>query len=136
MREALEEAVAAYVGAAHEEDEETRARLLNRRAAMGFPRLDGPRLVVRVATPPEWRCVRILPRGLPGVTFEEFIRILKANRFILHRQGKGPPAIYRGAVDGQIRLVTVAAHRMSDDIKPGALAAMIRQSGLPKRLFR
>lgn len=34
VREALEEAVAEYVAAAHEEDEETRAKLLNRRAPL------------------------------------------------------------------------------------------------------
>ncbi|MGA9826644.1 MAG: type II toxin-antitoxin system HicA family toxin [Methylocystis sp.] len=33
-------------------------------------------------------------------------------------------------------LVTVAAHSYSDEIKPGTLAAMIRQSGLPRNLFR
>ncbi len=33
-------------------------------------------------------------------------------------------------------MVSVACHRESDDIKPGTLASMIRQSGLPKKLFR
>jgi hypothetical protein len=39
-------------------------------------------------------------------------------------------------VGGEVRLVVVAPHRMSDDIKSGTLASMIRQSGLPKKLFR
>ena len=68
--------------------------------------------------------------------FAAFIGALSANGFVLHRQGSGSHAIYRGAVGGEVRLVTVAAHRMGDDIKPGTLAAMIRQSGLPKSTFR
>lgn len=52
------------------------------------------------------------------------------------RQGKGSHAIYRGKTNGEVRLVTVAAHRMTDDIEPGTLGSMIRQSGLPKNLFR
>ncbi|WP_201781268.1 type II toxin-antitoxin system HicA family toxin [Sphingomonas sp. Leaf357] len=41
-----------------------------------------------------------------------------------------------GVVGGDVKFVTVAAHRMSDDIKRGTLSSMIRQSGLPKGLFR
>ncbi|MBI1981624.1 MAG: type II toxin-antitoxin system HicA family toxin [Methylocystis sp.] len=70
------------------------------------------------------------------MTFNTFVRLLEANGFCLHRQGKGSHAIYRGVVDGKVMFVTVAAHRASDDIKPGTLAAMIRQSGLPKKLFQ
>jgi len=43
---------------------------------------------------------------------------------------------YRGVVEGQVRLVTVAYHSIHDEIKPDTLASMIRQSGLPKRIFR
>jgi predicted RNA binding protein YcfA (HicA-like mRNA interferase family) len=64
------------------------------------------------------------------VTFNVFVRILVSNGFVLARQGN------RGEVNGEVRLVTVAAHRMTDDIKPGTLGSMIRQSGLPKNLFR
>lgn len=39
-------------------------------------------------------------------------------------------------VAGQVRLVTVAYHGLNDDILPKTLASMIRQSGLPKDLFR
>ncbi|ATQ67346.1 addiction module toxin, HicA family [Methylosinus trichosporium OB3b] len=53
------------------------------------------------------------------MTFDAFVRILESNGFRLHRQGKGSHAIYRGEANGEVRLVTVAAHRMSDDIKPG-----------------
>lgn len=69
-------------------------------------------------------------------TFERFIAILEAHGFALHRHEGTSHRQYRGIVSGQIRLVTVAAHRMADTIKPGTLASMIRQSGLPKALFR
>jgi predicted RNA binding protein YcfA (HicA-like mRNA interferase family) len=71
-----------------------------------------------------------------GVTFDAFVAILQSHGFQFHRNGKGSHAIWRGTVDGKVQLVTVAAHRMSDDIKPGTLASMIRQCGLPKTLFR
>jgi predicted RNA binding protein YcfA (HicA-like mRNA interferase family) len=70
------------------------------------------------------------------VTFRDFIAILTANGFSLHRHGATAHAVYRGVVDGQVQVVVVASHRMSDDIKPGTLSAMIRQSGLPKSAFR
>lgn len=84
----------------------------------------------------EWRSRRVVSRGLPGVTFDAFVKILEANGFAFHRQGKGSHAIYRGGVAGEVKLVVIAAHRMSDDVKPGTLASMIRQSALPKKLFR
>jgi predicted RNA binding protein YcfA (HicA-like mRNA interferase family) len=73
---------------------------------------------------------------LAGLVPAIHVKLLEANGFRLHRQGKGSHVIYRGGVAGKVMLVTAAAHRASDDIKPGTLAAMIRQSGLPKKLFR
>jgi predicted RNA binding protein YcfA (HicA-like mRNA interferase family) len=70
------------------------------------------------------------------VKFSRFIDILRAHGFELHRQGAWSHVIYRGVINGDVKLVTIAAHRMSDDIKPGTLAAMIRQSGLSKGVFR
>lgn len=67
--------------------------------------------------------------------FRDFIRILRAHGFEQVRQD-GSHRIFRGAVDGQTRMVPVACTREGDDIKPGTLASMIRQSGLPKKLFR
>jgi predicted RNA binding protein YcfA (HicA-like mRNA interferase family) len=43
---------------------------------------------------------------------------------------------YEGWVNGQRMIVTVAYHRINDDVLPKTLASMIRQSGLPKKLFR
>ncbi len=68
--------------------------------------------------------------------FRDFLRVIEDNGFVFHRQGAGSHAIYRAIVDGEVRLVTLAIHRPSDEIKPGTLAAMIRQTGLPKSKFR
>ena len=67
--------------------------------------------------------------------FNDFIRVLVRNGFTLGRQ-KGATRVYKGSVEGRIQTVTIHFHRGGDDIKPGTLASMIRQSGLPKRLFR
>ena len=39
-------------------------------------------------------------------------------------------------INGEVRFVDVAAHSLNDEIAPGTLNSMIRQSGLSKRLFR
>jgi len=43
---------------------------------------------------------------------------------------------FRGVTGGQVRMVTVAYHVIGDAITPNVLASMIRQSGLPRELFR
>jgi predicted RNA binding protein YcfA (HicA-like mRNA interferase family) len=68
--------------------------------------------------------------------FRDFIRILVRHGFELDRPPRGSHRIYRGRVAGKTQLVVVACHSENDDIKPGTLASMIRQSGLPKRTFR
>jgi predicted RNA binding protein YcfA (HicA-like mRNA interferase family) len=67
--------------------------------------------------------------------FRDFIPILESHGFALDRQ-RGSHRTYKGFVEGSIRVVVVACHRESDDIKPGTLSSMIRQSGLSKKLFR
>jgi predicted RNA binding protein YcfA (HicA-like mRNA interferase family) len=67
--------------------------------------------------------------------FRDLIRILESHGFELARQ-KGSHRTYKGSVGGRIHVVLVACHRESDDIKPGTLQSMIRQSGLPKGTFR
>jgi predicted RNA binding protein YcfA (HicA-like mRNA interferase family) len=69
------------------------------------------------------------------MNFRDLIRILEQHGFALYRQ-RGSHRTYKGEVGGSVRVVVVACHRESDDIKPGTLASMIRQSGLPRRLFR
>jgi predicted RNA binding protein YcfA (HicA-like mRNA interferase family) len=68
-------------------------------------------------------------------TFRRFIEIIEAHGFVLQRQ-EGSHRRYRGEHGGQVWLVTVAFHAIGDEIKPETLASMIRQSGLPKKLFR
>jgi predicted RNA binding protein YcfA (HicA-like mRNA interferase family) len=67
--------------------------------------------------------------------FRELIRILEDHGFELARQ-RGSHRTYKGEVGGQVRIVVVACHNESHDVKPGTLSSMIRQSGLPKKLFR
>jgi predicted RNA binding protein YcfA (HicA-like mRNA interferase family) len=67
--------------------------------------------------------------------FRDFIRILVRHGFELDR-ARGSHRVYKGRVRGRTRLVIVACHSETDDIKPGTLASMIRQSGLPKGTFR
>lgn len=69
-------------------------------------------------------------------TFREFIAIIEAHGFVLHRHEDGSHRQYRGVVGGLVRYVTVAYHNIGDDILPETLSSMIRQSGLSKKLFR
>ena len=69
-------------------------------------------------------------------TFRQFIDIIEMHGFVEHRHGATSHRRFRGAVGGRVRLVTVAYHGINDDILPKTLDSMIRQSGLPKVLFR
>ena len=69
-------------------------------------------------------------------TFRRFVEIIEANGFVVHRTGATSHVRYRGVVNGKVMYVDVAAHNVNHEIKPGTLDSMIRQSGLPKRLFR
>jgi predicted RNA binding protein YcfA (HicA-like mRNA interferase family) len=68
--------------------------------------------------------------------FRHFIRILESHGFELARQSETSHRVYKGRIGDKPRLVVVACHSESDEIKPGTLSSMIRQSGLPKRSFR
>lgn len=76
----------------------------------------------------------LLPKTT-AMKFRQFIRILLDHGFELDRQ-RGSHRIYKGVVGGKTRIVVVACHRESDDIRPGVFDSMIRQSGLSKKLFR
>jgi predicted RNA binding protein YcfA (HicA-like mRNA interferase family) len=69
------------------------------------------------------------------VKYRDFIRILLDNGFQLDRQS-GSHRQYEGLHGGRRWLVTVACHSEGDEIGRMVLASMIRQSGLPKKLFR
>ncbi|WP_123656737.1 type II toxin-antitoxin system HicA family toxin [Salinisphaera japonica] len=67
--------------------------------------------------------------------FREVFEILNENGFEQTRQ-KGSHCQFAGMIGGRKRLVTVACHKLSDDVKKGTLASIRRQSGLPKKAFR
>ena len=69
-------------------------------------------------------------------TFRDFIQIILKQGFLLVRHDGTSHQVYRGLVDGKPHVVVVAAHHLGDEIKAGTLDAMIRQTGLPKTLFR
>lgn len=66
-------------------------------------------------------------------TFREAIEILETNGFVLHTQKASSHRKYRNS---EPRYVTIAAHDLGDNIPTGTLQSIIRQSGLPQRLFR
>ena len=68
--------------------------------------------------------------------FRDFIAIIEAHGFGLDRQKATSHRVYKRVTKREVRMVVVAYHRLSDDIKPGILSTMIRQTGLPKTLFR
>jgi predicted RNA binding protein YcfA (HicA-like mRNA interferase family) len=70
------------------------------------------------------------------VNFRQVIALLEDNGFSLHRQGATSHRIYRAEINGEVKYVTIAVHRLADDVKPKTLASIIRQSGLPKSAFR
>lgn len=43
---------------------------------------------------------------------------------------------FEGFVDGKRRMVTLSYHSRNEDVLKKNFASIIRQSGLPKRLFR
>lgn len=67
--------------------------------------------------------------------YRDFVRVLKDHGFVQVRQA-GSHRTFDGIVNGRRMVVTVAYHGEGDDILPRNLASMIRQSGLPKHLFR
>lgn len=71
-------------------------------------------------------------------TFREVIQIIEANGFtIVAGRTSGSHRQYKKHVSANdVRLVTVAYHSINDDVLPDTLASIIRQSGLPKQLFR
>ncbi len=65
----------------------------------------------------------------------EFLEIIKAQGFTEKRQ-RGSHHTYEGFVNGGRHVVTVDYSQLGEDIMPRNLQSMIRQSGLPKKMFR
>lgn len=70
-------------------------------------------------------------------TFREVIAIIEANGFeIVPGRQSGSHRQYKKITDGKVRLVTLAYHNINAVVLADTLASIIRQSGLPKALFR
>lgn len=70
-------------------------------------------------------------------TYSEFIAIIEAHGFkLLRHDGSSHQRWQRRNPDGTVNFVDICGHSKSADIPLGTLQAMIRQSGLPKKLFR
>ena len=67
--------------------------------------------------------------------FRDIEKLLADQGFELLRK-QGSHRQFQGFVDGVRRIVTLAYHSRNDDVLPKTLGSIIRQSGLPKRLFK
>jgi predicted RNA binding protein YcfA (HicA-like mRNA interferase family) len=67
--------------------------------------------------------------------YRTIIQVLTSHGFVLIRQ-KGSHRQFEGFIAGKRHVVTIACHSENEDVLPNTLQSIIRQSGLPKRLFR
>jgi len=68
-------------------------------------------------------------------TYGQFIEILLRLGFQPDNRKASSHVRYRGTYGGLVRFVDVSGHG-NTDIPTGTLLSMLRQSGLPKHLFR
>ena len=68
--------------------------------------------------------------------YREALEILVSNGFYFKREGKGSHRVYESTHSGRTWTVILSYSRLGDDIRPNTLRSIIRQSGLPKELFR
>lgn len=66
-------------------------------------------------------------------TFNEMIAVLEDHGFT---QIPGRKCQWTAVIEGQRRIVTIDYHGGNRSIATGTLQSMIRQSGLPKAVFR
>jgi predicted RNA binding protein YcfA (HicA-like mRNA interferase family) len=69
-------------------------------------------------------------------TYFEFLEIILSHGFVEIRHGASSHRRYRGIINGEVKFVDWSPHDAKSEIPIGTLQSMIRQSGLPKRLFR
>lgn len=72
-------------------------------------------------------------------TYQQVLDILLAHGFELLRHDGGSHRRYRWQDpedESVVQYVDLAPHQWSDDVPTGTLKSIIRQSGLPKALFR
>ena len=68
--------------------------------------------------------------------YREVLRILRDNGFSFKRDGKGKHTIWEGNYSDKTHVVVLSYDQEGNDVPKGTLDNIIRQSGLPKRLFR
>ena len=68
--------------------------------------------------------------------YREVLEILTSNGFYFKREGKGSHTVYEAIHSNRTWTVILAYSHLGDDIRPNTLRSIIRQSGLPKDLFR
>lgn len=71
-----------------------------------------------------------MPRGLNNWTYTDVVDFLKAHGFTLHHT-RGSHYYYVGTQGGELRMTHVQYHGKAA-IKSGTMAAIVRQSGIPK----
>ncbi|MGI8569060.1 MAG: type II toxin-antitoxin system HicA family toxin [Methylocella sp.] len=69
-------------------------------------------------------------------SFGEFINIIRDHGFILLRHDSTSHQRWKRMDGGTVYYIDIACHTDSKNISTGTLRSMIRQSGLPKKLFR
>ena len=70
------------------------------------------------------------------LTYDQVLAILLAHGFTLKRNDGGSHRRYEAVIKGKIRYVDLAPHRWSDNVKPGTLSSIMRQSALSKKAWR
>jgi predicted RNA binding protein YcfA (HicA-like mRNA interferase family) len=70
-----------------------------------------------------------------SLTFALVLAILEANGFVVIRHHGTSHRQLRGVVNGEVRMTTLAG-KLSDEVAIGTLQAIMRQSGLSKKVFR
>jgi predicted RNA binding protein YcfA (HicA-like mRNA interferase family) len=70
------------------------------------------------------------------MTYRQVITILEENGFYFERYGKGSHRVYQAHHSGKRWSVILSFGRPGEDVKPGTLSAIMRQSGLSRDVFR
>ena len=68
--------------------------------------------------------------------YREVLEVLTCNGFYFKREGKGSHRVYEASHSGRTWTVILSYSQPGNDVRPNTLRSIIRQSGLPKDLFR
>ncbi len=70
------------------------------------------------------------------MNYRQVATILEQHGFAFERYGKGSHRVYQAFHSGHRWSVILSFGRLGEDVKPGTLNSIIRQSGLSKDVFR